>query len=693
MNNKEYTFCGLFSEDITEIEIPIIQRDYAQGRTDDKTSKIRSRFLDNLYSALDNSKQLVLDFVYGEINNKKLIPLDGQQRLTTLFLLHWYAAKKGHVNNEECEFLNHFSYYARPATKDFCQKLTDFSPSFNGIISEEIKDRPWFQYQWFNDPTISGMLVMIDALDERFKNVDNLWQKLVKENIITFYFLKLSDMGLTDDLYVKMNSRGKPLTEFEHFKAEFESSVELCGNSDLSERINRKIDLDWTDMLFKYRGDNQIIDDEFLRYFLFISDIISYQNDIVPENDILKLCQTLYKEKAHIEFLEKAFDCWYGFDIDTFFENIFSKNGYENDKTRIYQENTNIFKQCCDDYGQTEGRNRKFPLRMTLLLYAVITYLQNKDSVSEKDFKRRIRIVRNLLWNSVSELREDNMQLLLQETTNIILTGLIPEKSSYNQRQKEEEILKIKFVENYPKYAEDLFRLEDHNLLYGSISIIGLDNPQNFNKFRELFDNCDKMLISQALLVFGNYKQKVGWREQLGGKNDSSWQDLFHRKDCANTKTVLNNLLNSTQYFNNEALTKLIDNYLANTEVKKDWCYYFVKYPEMLSETYGYYFFSNHHIFKMNTSERINGRNWNVYLHALKNKFHGKYSYGDYAYQGDLLKISDGKWLDCTHTAFYVHNKESYDETTILQEYTIPQDEYGNDKIDRFEFIINKLGL
>ena len=77
------------------IEIPIIQRDYAQGRKGKET--LREMFLRNLKNAMDNNlsdKQeiLILDFVYGSVKNGKLQPLDGQQRLTTLWLLHWYVA-------------------------------------------------------------------------------------------------------------------------------------------------------------------------------------------------------------------------------------------------------------------------------------------------------------------------------------------------------------------------------------------------------------------------------------------------------------------------------------------------------------------------------------------------------------------------------------------------------------------------
>jgi hypothetical protein len=38
---------------------------------------------------------LNLDFIYGSMESHRpsdFLPLDGQQRLTTLFLLHWYMA-------------------------------------------------------------------------------------------------------------------------------------------------------------------------------------------------------------------------------------------------------------------------------------------------------------------------------------------------------------------------------------------------------------------------------------------------------------------------------------------------------------------------------------------------------------------------------------------------------------------------
>ena len=89
-------FLKLF-ERYDHVEIPLIQRDYAQGRESAKA--VRERFLDSLLAILKDDKQpLSLDFIYGEVMEEVegkpscFQPIDGQQRLTTLFLLHWYLA-------------------------------------------------------------------------------------------------------------------------------------------------------------------------------------------------------------------------------------------------------------------------------------------------------------------------------------------------------------------------------------------------------------------------------------------------------------------------------------------------------------------------------------------------------------------------------------------------------------------------
>ncbi len=89
------SYAGLFTaapgrRQIRSIRIPLIQRDFAQGRPGPRVEEIRASFLDVLHGAV-SSDPVGLDFIYGDVDEDgTLLPLDGQQRLTTMFLLHWY---------------------------------------------------------------------------------------------------------------------------------------------------------------------------------------------------------------------------------------------------------------------------------------------------------------------------------------------------------------------------------------------------------------------------------------------------------------------------------------------------------------------------------------------------------------------------------------------------------------------------
>ena len=65
---------------VKKIIIPIIQRDYAQGRTAPEIERVRNRFLGSLYKAV-TEKPITLDFVYGDIDeNGVMTPLDGPRQ-------------------------------------------------------------------------------------------------------------------------------------------------------------------------------------------------------------------------------------------------------------------------------------------------------------------------------------------------------------------------------------------------------------------------------------------------------------------------------------------------------------------------------------------------------------------------------------------------------------------------------------
>lgn len=53
------------------IEVPIIQREYAQGRKTDKVKSIRKRFVRDLVKSVIDNKEIHLGFVYGKIEGKE----------------------------------------------------------------------------------------------------------------------------------------------------------------------------------------------------------------------------------------------------------------------------------------------------------------------------------------------------------------------------------------------------------------------------------------------------------------------------------------------------------------------------------------------------------------------------------------------------------------------------------------------
>lgn len=617
-----HTFMDIFEKEIDnqaepiqlkKIVIPIIQRDYAQGRK--SAERVRERFLDSLYSAVTVAP-ITLDFIYGDIDEAGIMtPLDGQQRLTTLFLLHWYAAKRGGVSPQEYAFLKNFSYETRYSARDFCTLLIDHVPSFDWDISEEIIDQPWFPLDWKKDQTVSSMLVMLDAIHKKFAGVENLWETL-KGNAISFYFLPIKDMGLTDELYIKMNSRGKPLTLFEHFKAELERNLRSISNVD-AERIMRKVDIDWTDMLWAYRGADKVIDDEFLRYFHFICDTLCYRAGGSPQGKsgdafiLLDEYFSVTNEHAleNLKVLESFFDCWCRLPEGTptqLLEQIISHK-HETGKIKIdtrYQ--IDIFKDCLCNYADTVGgRNRRFPLNRFVLLYAIVDYLLNRDTVSQQDFARRLRVINNLVQNSEFEISDsenrssgNRMPAILRQVDSIIINGRFDDAvdPNFNTFQIEEEKAKLLWCSEHPDMVESLFTIEDHPLLYGQIGIIGTSNASLFQRFSALFA-CNWDLVDCALLTCGFYVQteRNKWRHQMGSKAiDAAWKNLFHNSANSgyhSTKEALISLLTALPEVTDQCLRKVVEDYIADCEnrMEYDWRYYYIKYPSFRPGRYGKY--------------------------------------------------------------------------------------------------------
>lgn len=440
--NKAISFWHFIQEHT--VEIPIIQRDYAQGRLGEEY--LRYNFLINLKQALDDylpneKKVLILDFVYGSQNkdNPKSYPLDGQQRLTTLWLFHWYIALKAGNLEKACDTLKKFSYETRISSREFCQELCNYSHFQNYDDSESIVDfitsRTWFYSFWKQDPTIQAMLRMIggtricnkydidivDGLEELFQETSSekfkcYWEALTSDAApIVFYYLPLENFGLTDDLYVKMNARGKQLSSFENFKADFighiKEQAKECDGRDCSEwntlldpkqGIPIRLDTTWLDIFWKHPANNEEFDKSYFAFFnrYFLNCAIIYYDE--PEKlGIWKL----YGEKSDDSSLsyDNGFHIYSSILEDRGLAILCNIKKLFDNLTKIENVNEYLprwFKKFdfIPTYNGESISTLTQPQRVAF--FGICKYLESCSDFNETHFKRWMRVVCNLVENT-----------------------------------------------------------------------------------------------------------------------------------------------------------------------------------------------------------------------------------------------------------------------------------------------------
>lgn len=620
---------------IASIQIPMIQRDYAQGRDDPKTGRIRKDFIATLTAAVtpDPTGAVTptgLDFVYGDVCQGVLRPLDGQQRLTALFLLHWYLAVRS--GGTDASWLT-FTYETRISARQFCEEMrkaaslhtpTEGRPDFSRQTpSEWIKDQSWFMPGWASEPTIASMLVVLDDMHARLDKVDAqaALARLTDCNnpAIEFHVLDLQDMKLDEDIYVRMNSRGKPLTDFEIFKARFGAKLEEHSR-DRARDFAQRIDGVWLDAFWcalktgehQPAADGQI-DSAILRYMRFLADFIdAREGGRIAEGDgEADVCLRVFGDGAsetRLNWLFLAFDLWVkdGDDVSSWFAKHFrdARDAAIEADTRLpvfdpRRHGANLFLACCSDYSP-ERHKTEFPTRLSLLLHAILISKRAADA----DTMRRLRVVRNLAEWSVGEIRPENMGRLIEQTEQI-MAGTIPDSTGFNAAQMNDERRKAELLTQNPHLEPVLHTLEDHDLLRGRLLAFDLDPqtlPNHATAFSRAFGtNMNHDRVAAALLAADDYTDRGYVVRQFvpTRPNDQRWREVFTATLRRNTvspvagalQAVLTCVSQAGQEHDENLHSSLVQPFLTMRTSKSwfDWRYYFVAYPSMRDAAQGRY--------------------------------------------------------------------------------------------------------
>lgn len=556
MNNDKVSFWKLLND--KKIVIPIIQRDYAQGR--EGREFLRERFLGQLFDALKGATPLVLDFVYGSVEGDTFYPLDGQQRLTTLWLLHWYLALCAETLSEDKKVLEKFSYETRISSRTFCQKLCgitqSYQPQKHGIAAF-VRNQTWFYSAYEQDPTIQSMLRMLNGTDISDSNkmdipdgieeyciqaelTEEKAQKLLdrlkgEDAPIGFYLLNMEDknMPLADDLYIKMNARGKVLTDFENFKVDLlkyklSSREYLIRANDMGdESFSRLLDTRWTDLFWHYRSAECHIDEIYMsffnRFFLnwYIANTKESADKVISSNlyKVLSAAEigkgshyryqsiSIYEPALQAECIKALGKCLNHMcdlyenakdnkqksqAIDALFMPYWEQPA-ENEES----DQANKIFSFIPRYATDKDTNTPAPitLKQQVVFHAVCVYLTNCEKVETENLKDWMHFVWNMVENSYLDSEQsvgairffdtglnmlqkiENSEAPDQACDNIIdyLAGIDVEQMKndvFGRRQLLEEIAKAKQIKQNPDWKNKIHKAEKAAFFKGAIAFL-----------------------------------------------------------------------------------------------------------------------------------------------------------------------------------------------------------------------------
>ena len=614
--NEKYNLKSLLNE--YKVVIPLIQRDYAQGRKDKRTTEVRKKLLQDINAALldTNVGPLDLNFIYGKSINGKFIPLDGQQRLTTLFLVYLFAYR----DHDECNFLSNFSYETRNSSKQFFKSLFENRKSFFTETkgpSEIITDQPWFA-----DPTVQGALKTLDDISDSFDYEfdyvsvlsDSSNQKLV------FNFLDIDKLGSEDELYIKLNSRGRPLTDFENFKARFIDRIKKL-DSHLEREFTQKIDTKWTDVIWNI--DKNAFDTNFLNLFEIALinnlDSLDYSK---RDNWTLEIdFETV--EISHIKIIVSVLDFLTQNKVSEVSSILERSIVNKNLKDRVY-------------------------------FHVISTFLEHHGDTIDTSYKNWYRIFRNLINNSVIDSQESYERAIKGINEQIEYTSDLLEYLAEGNRingfsidQVDEEIEKAKLITADDSYREIIEVAEKHRYFDGQIRSCfyfdANDLPSRkidiisiyWNKIAKMFTETkpeEGLLMRAALLALGDYTMttannyKTLYRDNSNESSGSapSLKSLFSSRN-EYVKRLLDEV-DITKPLDGEYRRIIQDNISHLTP--QEWRYAFIAYYETMFSKMTPSQYRMKSPFWLNRSEEMllipnkssSARNYDIHLIALEEK-------------------------------------------------------------------------
>lgn len=209
ISGKAYSLSEIFCGENDKIIVPDLQRDYCWGNpiSDNREDSLASSFIDSILR-LEKSQEITMGLIYGYYDKEwtpyHLQLCDGQQRLTTLFLIigvvnrllprneyRQLLISNFELNEDDNE--PHLLYGIRESSLYFLSDLTMHYFLNDNLSVDELEDQSWFLNSYLHDPTIDSIkraLAIIECKLKDCKDFDVLGRFLIHKLKFLFY-----DMG------------------------------------------------------------------------------------------------------------------------------------------------------------------------------------------------------------------------------------------------------------------------------------------------------------------------------------------------------------------------------------------------------------------------------------------------------------------------------------------------------------------
>ena len=501
-----------------------------------------------------NNKECHLGLVFGSYdeNEKVFIAVDGQQRLTTVFLLHWYVAWRENKLNDYKEKLLNFSWDTRSYSSQFVELLFKIRPS--GNVIDSIKTNSTYFSVWENDPTVKGMLTMLEEIEKQYPNDILLCSQLFSNDCKIKYDILKLEKDSDGKTYLKMNSRGRSLTTFELFKSKLLDKYKP--------NFGHKFDNEWLSFMIKISAtrDSKSADPD-IPFMNFINEYTyTYlQLKLKSGSDIANNYKEFTDAKKKGELTDVpfiSFDKYNGaFEGDCleYFEKSLDWicQNYENIKlidNKIRFSDSRFFIDAI-----IKDNNPNFTHRAKL--FAVFKYaeLTGYDQIDTELYEKWTRVFRNLVANTdIDGSNIGGICKAINKIDNSDIYGYLSnggEISAFTKDQVEEEIAKAKQILNgAPRsdgksWEEIIIEAENYAFFRGVIRFlftqnkIGDDFDTKWINAQEYFDKdgvkdgkekfkSNALLMKSLLANCDNFREKIWWHFEFS--NDAiRWKRIL----------------------------------------------------------------------------------------------------------------------------------------------------------------------